>query len=428
MALSFVRRLGKDQLARGGARALSERAERLQLPSGLKRLLIGVALIAGLGGVVWTLSASASNNAGNVDLPGVEYRVHVNAEFHPAAPADARPGDAREGLAFRAVPQSFSLVGVAERLDVGTLVTLAAARRSNSMWNVERLDLVLQRGGELWNERWTAISGIGGSTAEAMARARVDLLVACAEERSPCGKPIRQTFLKHRDFLRSGLGQAAVAAFARNTPAVSSGVESGGFSATSGAGLSSDAAPTNCLGSNADDADACEGLYQVGPDGTCGGQERPWLPLHEVHLDITWRCHLATGTWVKYQFSQTAAAHERVYRPVGPCDRQQQVYDPVQDVTSLRLNKDFDQEECNAHIASLLDAAWKAKKQEWGDGAAVAYCTVIPLYQDSYGNPYAHVYLFTPSGEGHDGSNSSIFYGLQSTAEQVAASDARCNP
>ena len=197
------------------------------------RLVVGIAIVAAAIGAL-ALPVSAENVAlhpyeEDVDQPGVEYRVSVDPAFHPAEPAHAQPGDVRSGFGYRAVPQALRLSEIADGVSAGTILTLTQLRQSNAMWNVERLDLVLNRGGRHWSERWVSVAGIGGQTAEAMARARVDQLVACAEGRSLCDEPIRVSFVKHRDLLQSGDAHATVVALITNrlTPVNNAGGVSG---------------------------------------------------------------------------------------------------------------------------------------------------------------------------------------------------------
>ena len=200
------------------------------------------------------------------------------------------------------------------------------------------------------------------------------------------------------------------------TPANSQGSSSGSVAAT-----------LNCMGANALSGE-CTKLTINRATDMCGSTERPQMTHEMVTNGIEYRCHVGEGVWVKFQYERTAAEHELVKYPVGPCDRQQTVYDPIRDKEFLRVNENYSQEECDAHIASLLASALEQKRKEWGNGPAVAFCTVIDSPGDSQGNAYGQVYLFTPSGEGHNGTNTLVFHGLYDTAVKYASSASGCNP
>ena len=187
------------------------------------------------------------------------------------------------------------------------------------------------------------------------------------------------------------------------------------------------AASLNCMGANAHEGE-CAKLFAKGANGTCGGEERPSMSFEDVKNHIEYRCHEGEGVWVRFQRGRTAAEHEMIKYPVGPCDRQQVVYDPIRDKEFLRINEAYSESECQAHIGSLLDAALDAMKLAWGDGPAVAFCTVLSAPGDTQGNAYGQVYLFTPSGDGHNGTNSLVFQGLYDTAVNYANSASSCNP
>ncbi len=189
----------------------------------------------------------------------------------------------------------------------------------------------------------------------------------------------------------------------------------------------SSAASLNCMGANAEQGE-CLKLFAMGANGTCGGEERPSMSFEDVKNHIEYRCHQGEGVWVRFQRIRTAADHELIKYPVGPCDRQRVVYDTVREKEFLRINEDYSEAECQAHIASLLADALEAKRLGWGDGPAVAFCTVVPSPGDSQGNAYAQVFLFTPSGEGHNGTNTLVFHGLYDTAVNFANSAVSCNP
>ena len=216
---------------------------------------------------------------------------------------------------------------------------------------------------------------------------------------------------------------ASVAEQSSNRSAGANGTSANGQGGSSG----SSAASLNCMGANALQGE-CAKLTINSATRMCGSTERPYLSHELVTSGIEYRCHEGEGVWVKFQHPRTSAEHELIKYPVGPCDRQQTVYDPIRDKEFYRINENYSQAECDAHIASLLASALEAKRKQWGDGPAVAFCTVISSPGDSQGNAYGQVYLFTPSGVGHNGSNTLVFHGLYDTAVNYAGTASSCNP
>ena len=212
-----------------------------------------------------------------------------------------------------------------------------------------------------------------------------------------------------------------------NKASVNSQGGSSGSSTVSVNNSGSSGAPLNCMGANASQGE-CLKLTVNRASGMCGSAERPRLSFEDVRNGIEYRCHGSEGVWVKFQYERTAAEHELIKYPVGPCDRQQTVYDTIREKEFFRVNENYSQEECDAHIASLLDSALEAKRKQWGNGPAVAFCTVISSPGDSQGNAYGQVFLFTPSGDGHNGASTLVFHGLYDTAVNFANSASSCNP
>ena len=228
------------------------------------------------------------------------------------------------------------------------------------------------------------------------------------------------------DVQQSSSGSAVANAKAVNSQGISSGSNAAAVN-SQGRSSGSSAASLNCMGANALQGE-CAKLTINSATRMCGSTERPWISLQDVKNGIEYRCHEGEGVWVRFQYERAAAEHELIKYPVGPCDRQQTVYDPIRDREYFRINENYSQADCDAHIASLLASALEAKRKQWGDGPAVAFCTVIDSPGDSNGNAYGQVYLFTPSGVGHNGSNTLVFHGLYGTAVNFANSASGCNP